>query len=88
MASRYGQPAPDVREASGICSLVESDLSDGVYGVCGRDTDKMFNPAEFGRLRNLIRALIRLDFTPRLPLCRQAASASPWDDRNNGCIRE
>lgn len=47
---------------SEIRALVESDLSDGLCGVCSRNDGKVFNPAEFGRLRNLIRALIRLHF--------------------------
>lgn len=45
-----------------IRALVVTDLSEGVCGVCSRDTEKVFNPAEFRRLRNLIRALIRLHF--------------------------
>ena len=42
--------------------LVESDLADGVCGVCGRNDVRVFDPAKFGLARNLIRALIRFHF--------------------------
>lgn len=43
-------------------ALVESDLADGVCGVCGSSAAMVFNPARFADVRNLIRALIRLHF--------------------------
>jgi hypothetical protein len=43
-------------------ALVESDLTDGVCGVCGSSASKVYNPGRFAEVRNLIRALIRLHF--------------------------
>jgi hypothetical protein len=43
-------------------SLVESDLANGVCGICGTSAGKVFNPKRFSEARNLIRALIRLYF--------------------------
>ncbi len=39
-------------------ALVESDLTDGVCGVCGSSISKVYNPERFAEVRNLIRALI------------------------------
>ncbi len=43
-------------------ALVESDLTDGVCGLCGSSASKVYNPARFAEARNLIRALIRFHF--------------------------
>lgn len=42
--------------------LVESDLTDGVCGVCGTNASKVYNPERFAEARNLIKALIRFHF--------------------------
>ncbi|RUX10538.1 RES domain-containing protein [Mesorhizobium sp. M8A.F.Ca.ET.059.01.1.1] len=41
--------------------LVASDLGEGICGACG-STGPTFNPSRFEAVRNLIRALIRLNF--------------------------
>lgn len=43
-------------------ALVESDLTDGVCGVCGSSGSRVYNPGRFAEARNLIRALIRFHF--------------------------
>lgn len=43
-------------------ALVESDLTDGICGVCGSSSSKVYNPDRFADVRSLIRALIRLHF--------------------------
>lgn len=45
-----------------IRALVNSDLCEGVCGVCGSDANKVFNPENFSEMRNLIRALVRFHF--------------------------
>lgn len=45
-----------------LTALVESDLVDGVCGICGSSAARVFNPDRFAEVRNLIRALIRLHF--------------------------
>ncbi len=45
-----------------VMELVNSDLSDGVCGFCGSDSEPVYNPEKFEKLRNLIRGLIRLNF--------------------------
>lgn len=45
-----------------VMELVNSDLSDGVCGFCGSDSEQVYNPEKFEKLRNLIRGLIRLNF--------------------------
>lgn len=44
-------------------ALVESDLRDGVCGVCGSSASRVYNPERFAEARNLIRALIRFHFS-------------------------
>lgn len=44
-------------------ALVESDLTDGVCGVCGSSPSKVYNPERFTEARNHIRALIRFHFS-------------------------
>jgi len=46
---------------SELKALVKSALTDGVCGVCGSST-KVYDPARFAQVRNLIRALIRMYF--------------------------
>lgn len=45
-----------------VKALVASDLKTGICGACGTNGD-VFNPERFALLRNLIRALIRLNFS-------------------------
>lgn len=45
-----------------VKALVNSDLCEGVCGVCGSDANKVFNPEKFSRMRNLVRALVRFHF--------------------------
>lgn len=45
-----------------IKALVESDLAEGVCGVCGSDDNKVFRPSNFNKMRDLIRALVRFHF--------------------------
>lgn len=45
-----------------LAALVESNLTDGVCGLCASDASSVYNPSRFARVRNLIRALIRLHF--------------------------
>lgn len=61
------------REAVSLCNdcakdrelkaLVESDLVDGVCGICGSSGFPVYNPEQFSKARNLIRALIRFHFS-------------------------
>lgn len=44
-------------------ALVESDLGDGVCGVCSNSENKVHNPARFLQIANLIKALIRFYFS-------------------------
>lgn len=44
-------------------ALVESDLSEGVCGICGSSASPVYNPERFAEARNLIRALIRFHFS-------------------------
>lgn len=43
-------------------ALVEGAIAEGVCGACASSAAGVFDPAQFGLLRNLIRALIRLHF--------------------------
>ena len=45
-----------------VLDLVNSDLTEGVCGLCGSDSKPVYNPETFEKLRDLIRALIRLYF--------------------------
>lgn len=52
----------DCAKDTGLKALVESDLTDGVCGICGSSASRVYNPERFAEARNLIRALVRLHF--------------------------
>lgn len=45
-----------------ILALIESDLAEGVCGICASHFEKVFNPKNFQKMVNLFRALIRFHF--------------------------
>ena len=53
----------DCAKNSELKALVESDLTNGVCGICGSSISKVYNPERFAEARNLIRALIRFHFS-------------------------